>query len=141
MTPIKSEGSFTIPIAILAGLIEDGLGAYLSLIMMIIIVLTAILTLLVKMIGGNKFSHMPFIQNLFDVNTFWVITRIVAAVFAVMVKFKLGTEAIYSEDTGNLILGDLLHTLFAVFLFAGLFLPLLMDRSEERRVGNEYRLC
>lgn len=127
MTPIKSEGSFTIPIAILAGLIEDGLGAYLSLIMMIIIVLTAILTLLVKMIGGNKFSHMPFIQNLFDVNTFWVITRIVAAVFAVMVKFKLGTEAIYSEDTGNLILGDLLHTLFAVFLFAGLFLPLLMD--------------
>src|SRR5699024_12407103 len=64
MTPIKSEGSFTIPIAILAGLIEDGLGAYLSLIMMIIIVLTAILTLLVKMIGGNKFSHMPFIQNL-----------------------------------------------------------------------------
>src|SRR5690625_7712796 len=95
MTPIKSEGSFTIPIAILAGLIEDGLGAYLSLIMMIIIVLTAILTLLVKMIGGNKFSHMPFIQNLFDVNTFWVITRIVAAVFAVMVKFKLGTEAIY----------------------------------------------
>lgn len=127
MTPIKSEGSFKIPIAILAGLIEDGLGAYLSLIMMIIIVLTAVLTLLVKMIGGNKFSHMPFIQNLFDVNTFWVITRIVAAVFAVMVKFKLGTEAIYSEDTGNLILGDLLHTLFAVFLFAGLFLPLLMD--------------
>lgn len=127
MTPIKSEGSFTIPIAILAGLIEDGLGAYLSLIMMIIIVLTAVLTLLVKMIGGNKFSHMPFVQNLFDVNTFWVITRIVAAVFAVMVKFKLGTEAIYSEDTGNLILGDLLHTLFAVFLFAGLFLPLLMD--------------
>src|SRR5690625_5723425 len=53
MTPIKSEGSFTIPIAILAGLIEDGLGAYLSLIMMIIIVLTAILTLLVKMIGGK----------------------------------------------------------------------------------------
>src|SRR5690625_6025763 len=44
-----------------------------------------------------------------------------------MVKFKLGTEAIYSEDTGNLILGDLLHTLFAVFLFAGLFLPLLMN--------------
>src|SRR5699024_12682223 len=94
----KSVGIFTIPISILAVRIEDGLVAYLSLIMMIIIVLTAILTLLVKMIGGNKFSHMPFIQNLFDVNTFWVITRIVAAVFAVMVKFKLGTEAIYSED-------------------------------------------
>ncbi len=127
MTPIKVEDSFTIPIAILAGFIEDGLGDHLSLIMMIIIVLTALLTVVVKIIGGKTFTHMPFIQNLFNVNTFWVITRIVAAVFAVMVQFKLGTEAIYSEDTGNLILGDLLHTLFAVFLFAGLFLPLLMD--------------
>src|SRR5690625_8034811 len=93
--------------------------------MMIIIVLTAILTLLVKMIGGNKFSHMPFIQNLFDVNTVWVITRIVATVFAVMVKFKLGTEAIYSKDTGKIILGDLLHTLFEVLIYTGLCLSLL----------------
>src|SRR5699024_2273735 len=124
---IKSEGSFTIEIAILVGLIEEGLGGYLFLILMIIIILSAILRFLFKIIGGNKLCKILLIQNLFDVNTFWVITRIVAAVFAVMVKFKLGTEAIYSEDTGNLILGYLLHTLFAVFLFAGLFLPLLMD--------------
>lgn len=127
MTPIKVDDGFTIPIAILAGFVEDGLADYLSLIMMIIIVLTALLTILVKVIGGDKFSHMPFIQNLFNVNIFWTITRIVAAVFAVMVYFQLGTEAIYSEDTGDLLLGGLLHTLFAVFLFAGLFLPLLMD--------------
>lgn len=127
MTPIKAEGSFTIPIAILAGLIEDGLADYLSLIMMIIIFLTALLTIIVKIIGVKNFSHTPFIQNLFGVNTFWMLTRIVAAIFAVMVYFQLGTEAIYSEDTGNLLLGGLLHTLFSVFLFAGLFLPLLMD--------------
>ena len=127
MTPIKAEGSFTIPIAILAGLIEDGLADYLSLIMMIIILLTALLTIIVKIIGVKNFSHTPFIQNLFGVNTFWMLTRIVAAIFAVMVYFQLGTEAIYSEDTGNLLLGGLLHTLFSVFLFAGLFLPLLMD--------------
>ena len=127
MTPVKAEGSFTIPIAILAGLIEDGLADYLSLIMMIIILLTALLTVIVKIIGVKKFKHTPFIQNLFGVNTFWMLTRIVAAIFAVMVYFQLGTEAIYSEDTGNLLLGGLLHTLFSVFLFAGLFLPLLMD--------------
>jgi len=127
MTPVKAEGSFTIPIAILAGLIEDGLADYLSLIMMIIILLTALLTIIVKIIGVKNFSHTPFIQNLFGVNTFWMLTRIVAAIFAVMVYFQLGTEAIYSEDTGNLLLGGLLHTLFSVFLFAGLFLPLLMD--------------
>src|SRR5699024_11421088 len=57
MTPIKSEGSFTIPIAILAGLIEDGLVAYLSLIIMIIIVLTAMLTILLKIVCDNILSH------------------------------------------------------------------------------------
>ena len=31
------------------------------------------------------------------------------------------------QSTGQMLLGDLLHVLFAVFLFAGLFLPLLMN--------------
>src|SRR5699024_7274698 len=33
----------------------------------------------------------------------------------------------HSDDTGKLLLDDLLHVLFSVFLFAGLFLPLLMN--------------
>ena len=126
ITPIKVEDGFTIPIGILAGMVEDLLANYLSLIMMLIIVMTAILTVIIKL-GGNKYKRFPFINNLFQVNIFWTITRIIAAVFAVMVYYQLGTEAIYSEDTGDLLLGGLLHTLFAVFLFAGLFLPLLMD--------------
>src|SRR5699024_6647351 len=50
-----------------------------------------------------------------------------AAIFAVMVLFELGRVAVYSEDTGGMILHDLLQVLFAVSLFAGLVLPLLMD--------------
>src|SRR5699024_4317744 len=48
------------------------------------------------------------------------------AIFAVMVYFELGPIHIHSDDTGKLLLDDLLHVLFSVFLFAGLFLPLLM---------------
>ena len=40
---------------------------------------------------------------------------------------KLGPEAIWSENTGGLLLADLLPILFSVFLFAGLFLPLLLN--------------
>src|SRR5699024_9438098 len=50
-----------------------------------------------------------------------------AAIFAVLVYFEWGSEIFFSEDTGGLILHDLLHVLFAVFLFAGIFLPLLMN--------------
>jgi len=44
-----------------------------------------------------------------------------------MTLFKFGSEMVYSADTGGLLLTSLLHILFTVFLFAGLFLPLLLN--------------
>ncbi|MEW9676348.1 YjiH family protein [Lentibacillus sp. L22] len=126
MIPIPSSDGLTIPIAVLANWVENLLVDQLSAIMMIIIIITAIMTVLAK-IRPETFTKSPFFQNLFHVSNFWAVTRVLAAIFAVMVFFHLGTEAIYSEDTGQMLLGDLLHVLFAVFLFAGLFLPLLTN--------------
>ncbi|SFE08208.1 nucleoside recognition GATE domain-containing membrane protein YjiH [Lentibacillus persicus] len=127
MTPVGSGDGLTIPIAVLAGRLQEALADQLSAIMMVIIILTAVLTVIAKIIGPSAFGKTPFFHGLFYTSTFWTITRILAAVFAVMVFFRLGPEAIHSDVTGQLLLGDLLHVLFAVFLFAGLFLPLLMN--------------
>lgn len=126
MTPVPSGDGLTIPIALMAGWIQDLLAGHLSFIMMGIIIITAIGTIIVKLIGGDKLNRTPFFKQLFNVTPFWAITRVVAAVFAIMAYYKLGSVVIYGESTGQLIL-DLLHVLFAVFLFAGLFLPLLMN--------------
>ncbi|GGA63830.1 YjiH family protein [Ornithinibacillus halotolerans] len=125
--PMKVDGGFTIPIAILANWVQDKLASQLSLIMMIIITITAVLTVAAKLIGYQKLRRFPFYQKLLYVNWFWTITRVLAAVFAIMVYFQLGPVAIHGEDTGQLLLDSLLHVLFAVFLFAGIFLPLLMN--------------
>lgn len=127
MLPIKTEDGLTIPIAILADSVQTLLADKISGIMMIIIVVTAIMTIIARIVGSEKFTKTPFFQQLFCVNTFWMITRIVAAIFAIMVFFRIGPEFIHGADTGQMLLGDLLHVLFAVFLFAGLFLPLLMN--------------
>ncbi|WP_430790087.1 YjiH family protein [Virgibacillus flavescens] len=127
MVPVPIDGGMTIPIAVMAGWIQDGLSGYLSFIMMWIIIITALGTITVKAIGGDKLDRTPFFKQLFNVTPFWAVTRVLAAVFAVMVYYKLGSVVIYSENTGQLLLGSLLHVLFAVFLFAGLFLPLLMN--------------
>ncbi|WP_174614983.1 YjiH family protein [Virgibacillus ihumii] len=127
MTPVNTDQGMTIPIAILSNWLQALLKDQLSMIMMIIIVVTAIMTMIAKIAGKEAFQKTPFFQQLFYVSTFWTITRIVAAIFAIMVYFRLGSEMIYGPDTGQLLLGDLLHVLFAVFLFAGLFLPLLMN--------------
>lgn len=127
MIPVKSGDSFTITIAILAGWVQEALVNQLSAIMMVIISITAIGTIIVKIMGSNSLNRFPFFKQLFGVTWFWAATRVVAMIFAIMVFFKLGPEMIHSADTGALLLGDLLHVLFAVFLFAGLFLPLLLN--------------
>ena len=127
MTPIKVAEGFTIPVAIFANFVQDVLANQISLIMMGIIVLTAILTIIMKISQGQLFARSDFFTQLFNVSAFWTVTRVLAAVFAVMVFFEIGPEAVYSEDTGGMLLNDLLHVLFSVFLFAGLFLPLLMN--------------
>jgi nucleoside recognition membrane protein YjiH len=127
ITPINTGEGFTIPIAILANFVQDLLAEQLSLIMMIIIVITAILTLIAKLGGPDTFKKTPFFHNLFHTSIFWTVIRVIAAIFAVMVFFQIGPEAVHGPDTGQLLLDDLLHVLFAVFLWAGLFLPLLMN--------------
>src|SRR5690625_4700911 len=129
ITPVNMQDGFTIPIGILANWIEEVVSNQLSFVKMLIINMTAIMTMTARIIWEDKFNKAPFFQQLFYVSPFWTITRVLAAVFAVMVYFKIGPEAVYSEDTGGTLLGDggLLHVLFSVFLFAGIFLPLLMN--------------
>lgn len=136
MTPLKTADGFTIPVAFLANMIEAKLSNYLSFIMLVIIVLTAIITIVMKVIGKDRLKGRDFIQRLFLVNTFWTIVRILAAIFAVMVYFQLGSEIIYGDSTGNQLLGDLLHVLFSIFLFAGLFLPLLTNFGLLELIGT-----
>lgn len=127
ITPVNTGDGTTIPIALLAGWIETLLADYLSLIMMLIIVLTAFFSVIGWLTKGSAFAKSAFFKKLFATSLFWTVVRIVAAVFAIMVYFDLGHEAIYGADTGEVLLDGLLHTLFAVFLFAGLFLPLLTN--------------
>ncbi len=47
--------------------------------------------------------------------------------FIFLTYFHLGSDVITSSDTGGLVLNDLLPTLFCVFFFAGLLLPLLLN--------------
>lgn len=135
MTPIKVDGDFTIPIAVLAGFVESGLSNFLSLIMMLIIVITGVFTVIFK-VNPTGVQGKPFLQRLFLVGNFWMFIRVLAAIFAIMVYFQLGTEAISGEDTGQLLLDDLLHVLFSVFLFAGFFLPLLTNFGLLEFIGS-----
>ncbi|MCA1320377.1 YjiH family protein [Bacillus tianshenii] len=127
MFPISYNDEITIPIAILSGQLQELLGGTIPYIMTIIISITAIATLITKLAKPAYTKRPGFFNALLNVSLFWTITRIFGMVFAIMTLFKLGPEAVWSDATGGLLLFELLPILLTVFLFAGLFLPLLLD--------------
>lgn len=127
MTPVNYQGDITIPIAIVAKGLLSLLGDSITAIVTGVVLFTALMTLI------NKFVKIPFIQNsvflksLLNVSPVWFVVRLLGALFIVMTFFTVGPEAIYSGNTGALVLNDLLPVLFCVFIFAGMLLPLLLN--------------
>lgn len=126
MIPIPYGDGITIPIAIFSKFLQGLLSDYLTLITTGIIVLITVASVLNKLIDF-KLARDSYLGKLLNTSPIWLATRIMGCTFAVITYMEIGPEFIYSPNTGGLLLNDLLTVLFSVFLFAGLFLPLLLD--------------
>jgi len=127
MVPFKYQGETTIVVALLASLLQDILGNSLPYIITAFITFTAVLSIAYRLFKPAFIENNEFLKNVYDVSAVWLIVRIAGLVLAFMALFKIGPEFIWSEDTGSLILFDLLKGLFSIFLFGGLLLPFLTD--------------
>lgn len=127
MIPISYNGEITIPIAIFSGFILDILSDFLPAITTVLISITAIISIITKVFKPSIIKDNSFFNSLFDVTPLWFIARILGMIFAISALFKVGPEWMWSDVTGGLLLNDLLPILFAIFLFAGLLLPLLLN--------------
>ena len=127
VVPLSINGEFTISVAILANFVEGLLAGYLPYIATVFMAIAAIVSIQAKVFNPSYILNSSFLSNLFYVSWIWQIARILGVIFAICALFKLGPNAIMSENTGGLLLFDLIPVLFSVFLFAGLFLPLLLD--------------
>jgi nucleoside recognition membrane protein YjiH len=127
MTPISHSGEITIPIAIFSNYVLDNLSDILPGIMTGIICTTFLGTLIVKLVKPLAILKNDFLNTLFNVSSLWFAARIIGTFFAVFTFFKIGPQWIWSDNTGGLLLNDLIPILFSVFLFAGMLLPLLLN--------------
>ncbi len=132
MVPFQYEGKTTIFVALLASKLSDFLAGQIPLIVLIFIGVSAILSLLFKISKPKKINRF---NSMFLVSTPWVFIRLVGFILATLIFTKIGPEFIWSEDTGGLILYDLILGLFSIFLFAGFLLPLLTDFGLLELVG------
>lgn len=127
MTPITLGEEVTIPVAFFSKNVQTLLEGYLPLIMTVLITVSSLITIITKVFKPKFVINNEYLKNLFDVSPVWFAIRIVGMVIVLATFFKIGNGAIYSDNTGGLLLYNLLPILFAVFLFAGLLLPLILD--------------
>lgn len=136
MTPLTHEGEMTILVALLSNAFSNALGDLIPVIVLIIITISALLTLIYRISKPKFIENSEFLKSIFDVSITWLIIRLLGAIIAYMTFFEIGPEIVWSADTGGLIFYDLLAGLLGIFLFAGLLLPLLTDFGLLEFVGT-----
>ena len=127
MAPVHYDGVLTIPVAVLAKSIKAGLGDSLIDVVTTIIAAMAVVSLGVKVFKPRFVTQIHYLNNLLNPSWLWLSIRIAGGIAVIMTFYKVGPEAVWSSNTGGLVLMDLLPTLFSVFIFAGLLLPLLLN--------------
>ena len=132
MTPVKIDGNFTIPIAFLSNLLVKTLGNILPLLAVIVISISAIGSIIIKIFRTEN----KILNSLFNVTPIWLIGRILGMIIAILSYLHIGPEFIWSDSTGGMVLFSLLPALISIFLFAGLFLPLLLNHGLLEFVGS-----
>lgn len=124
MVPIQVTGEWTILVALFANFLEELTAESLPELATFMMLLATFGTLFVRISNANLSS---FFRSLFDVSWGWFIIRLLGLIFSFFILVDFGPEWLIHENTGGLLLYDLIPLLITIFLFAGLFLPLLLN--------------
>jgi nucleoside recognition membrane protein YjiH len=136
ITPINTEDGITVPIAFLSNQIHGVIGKWIPTMVLVIMGLSVVGSLVATILKPKFILENKMLNTLFNISKFWVIARLLGTIFAAMALYKIGPEMIHSENTGGLLLYDLIPILFTTFFLAGILLPLLLNFGLLEFVGS-----
>lgn len=135
LTPMFEDGKITIGLAILSNALAALMEGWLGPIAGMVLTASALLSAYATATRGRRGRPVLF-ASLFEIGTPFVFVRVVGAAFAAMTLFGIGPEWIIGENTGQVVLFDVIAALVAFFLFASFLLPLLTDFGGMEFVGT-----
>jgi nucleoside recognition membrane protein YjiH len=127
LVPISYGDSITIPVAFLAKQLHALIGTAIPTITVLILAFSFLGSFIAVVLKPEFILKNEFLNKLLNVSIFWLVARLLGLIFAVMTVYTFGPEWIWSEYTGGLLMYDLMPILLTTFLFAGIFLPLLLN--------------
>jgi nucleoside recognition membrane protein YjiH len=139
LVPISVNGKVTIGLGVLADGLQGAISEYIPLFMTSVLGVSALGSLLVKLVPVPFIKKNEFLSSLFDVSLLWLTLRVIGAVFSIFTLLEVGPEVISSKLTGGVVLFDLIPVLMVWFLFASLFMPLLLEFGLMDFIGSVVR--
>ncbi|WP_101845910.1 YjiH family protein [Halobacillus sp. Marseille-P3879] len=139
LVPVSVDGTVTIGLGIMADGLQAAISEQIPLFMTIVLWLSVFGAFVIKAINNPSIRNHKFLSSLFDIGALWIILRILGAVFATLTLVGAGPEIISSELTGQVVLFDLIPVLMVWFLFASLFMPLLLEFGLMDFIGTVVR--
>ena len=88
MTPVIYDGNVTIPVAVLAKLVQTVFADHLVAMVSAIITTTMLMTLIAWLFKPAILVKRPFLNSLFNVSPFWACVRVLGGVFVLLTFFK-----------------------------------------------------
>ena len=113
LVPIPQGESFTTLLNFLKSWIKGLFGGSLSYIIVVILIVSAIMSTYDYFAKPEWIRKNHYLTRVFTTTPLYLVSKIIGAVFAVMVVFNIGPEVIISADTGATIV-DLCGTLFCI---------------------------
>ena len=126
LVPIPQGESFTTLLDFLKSWIKGLFGASLPYIIMAILVVSAVISLYDYIAKPDWIRKNHYLSRAFSITPLYLVSKVIGAVFAVMVVFKIGPEQVISADTGATMV-DLCGTLFSIVIAFSFIMPFLTD--------------
>ena len=126
LVPIPQGESFTTLLDFLKTAIKDFMGVSMNYIIVAILVFSAVMGIVDLVAKPDFIRKNPYMMKAFHTTPFYLGSKILGAVFACMIVFGFGPEAVTSADTGVTML-DLCNTLLCIVVSFSFILPFLTD--------------
>ena len=126
LVPIPQGESFTTLLDFLKTGLKNLFGAGLDYILLILLIVSAAVSLIDYIMKPDFIRRNHYLKRAFSTTPFYLISKILGAVFGCMVISGFGPEVIISADTGATMI-DLCKTLFCIVLAFSFIMPFLTD--------------
>ncbi len=126
LVPIPQGDSFTTLLDFLKTGLKNLMGVSMNYIIVGILVLSAVMGVIDMVFKPDFIRKNTYLSKAFHTTPFYLGSKILGAIFACMVVFGFGPEAVTSADTGVTML-DLCNTLLCIVVSFSFILPFLTD--------------